>query len=69
MLVILNVCYDTKPFNHIDGVMVSVLASSVVDYGFIGGVMVNGRLWVRAPVESNQRLKVVSVDSLLSTQH
>jgi hypothetical protein len=27
-------------YNHIGGIMVSVIASSVVDRGFIGGIMV-----------------------------
>jgi hypothetical protein len=43
---------------RISGVMVSMLVSSVVDYK-----------WVRAPVGSNQTIKLVFITSPLSTQH
>ena len=56
--------------NHIDGVMVSVLASSVVDRGFIGGVMVS--VLTSSVVDRGfkpKTIKVVFVTSLLSTQY
>ena len=58
---LLDVSVLPKKTNHICGVMVQVLASSVVNRGFLwckgsGACLECGKSWVQVPVVSNQRL-------------